>query len=338
MKNLIIAGIVLLIVSCSNEKPGTVFWVNSYQIDCVGVGPMRCMLIQKGETREADQWQTFYSKIEGFDYEPGYIYKLLVKEEEREDVPADASSIKYSLIEVLEKKEDPTYAIGGEWEAFKMYGSVIKLPRMRGAGVLPNLTVDIHQKQISGTDGCNRYTGKITTLENHSLTFGPIAVTPRMCPDMTIANTFNAAMGDVAGFKTENDKLFLTDSSGKTLLEFNRPVDPKTKLSHVWQVDFLGDTPVGELQDVPHLTINGDKMELTGSDGCNNFMGKITQLSKNNLQFGPQAGTRKMCPDMAIPDQFNQAISSVRHYLFIGEKLVLLDENDQKLMLLQQAD
>ena len=135
MKNILIVGIILLFAACSTGEKAAIYWVNSYRVDCVGVGPMKCMLVQKGETPEPGKWTNFYSKIEGFEYEPGFIYKLKVKEEQLENVPADASSIKYTLVEVLEKKEDIKLALDGSWEALKINGSVIKLPRSRGAGV-----------------------------------------------------------------------------------------------------------------------------------------------------------------------------------------------------------
>ncbi len=99
-----------------------------------------------------------YSQIEGFEYQPGFIYKLKVKEEKMRDVPADASSIKYTLLKVLEKKEDARLKLSGNWEAVKINGSVIKMPRIRGAGVIPHLNIDINEMQISGSDGCNNLT------------------------------------------------------------------------------------------------------------------------------------------------------------------------------------
>ena len=38
--------------------------------ECVGVGPMQCMVVD-GEL--------FYSRIDGFDYEEEYVYKLKIE-------------------------------------------------------------------------------------------------------------------------------------------------------------------------------------------------------------------------------------------------------------------
>ena len=105
-KNSIIVFVLFLVFSCSSEEANkieNIYWVNSTKVDCVGVGPMTCLQIQKNESIIQDKWELFYSSIEGFKYEPGFIYKLNVKEEQLENVPADAYSVKYTLVEILEK-------------------------------------------------------------------------------------------------------------------------------------------------------------------------------------------------------------------------------------------
>ena len=58
----------------------------------------------------SDEWQQVsQSRIEGFTYEPGYIYRLTVKKTVLANPPADGSSITYTLIQVIEKLKDPSY-------------------------------------------------------------------------------------------------------------------------------------------------------------------------------------------------------------------------------------
>lgn len=83
------------------------YTIASRQGDCVGVAPQKCMLIKK---EGAEGWEFFYSNIEGFQYEPGYEYVLKVREEKKNPVPADASSIKYVLVkEVSKVKKNSEY-------------------------------------------------------------------------------------------------------------------------------------------------------------------------------------------------------------------------------------
>lgn len=93
------------IVSQPVSKDGDhteVLLVNSALVDCMGVAPMKCMQVRHSVQ---GQWELFYSQIEGFNFEPGYRYRLKVKVTELENVPADASSLRYTLVEQLEKKK-----------------------------------------------------------------------------------------------------------------------------------------------------------------------------------------------------------------------------------------
>lgn len=76
--------------------------VASRKGDCVGVAPQKCLLVKKGADTN---WTFFYSQIEGFNYEEGYEYVLEVKEEKVENVPADASSLKYILVKEVSKTQ-----------------------------------------------------------------------------------------------------------------------------------------------------------------------------------------------------------------------------------------
>jgi len=76
------------------------FFVDSNLVDCVGVGPQKCMLLREDSN---SKWQNFYDKIEGFDFVEGYNYKIIVNVSKVENPPADSSNLKYKLIEIVEK-------------------------------------------------------------------------------------------------------------------------------------------------------------------------------------------------------------------------------------------
>ncbi|MEC4117167.1 DUF4377 domain-containing protein [Myroides phaeus] len=68
--------------------------------DCVGVGPMKCLLVKQGEDAE---WELMYQGIEGLDYQEGFEYKVEVRREEVPNPPADASSFRYVLVKEISK-------------------------------------------------------------------------------------------------------------------------------------------------------------------------------------------------------------------------------------------
>ncbi len=60
--------------------------------------PTLKLLVQEENNIGTDIWTNFSTNIEGFIYEPGNIYNLLVKVRTIDNPPADASSLKYTLI------------------------------------------------------------------------------------------------------------------------------------------------------------------------------------------------------------------------------------------------
>lgn len=71
-------------------------------VDCVGVGPRLCMVVD-GEL--------FYDAIDGFEYEEGYHYRLRIEQYDawpgQEEPPADAGRYGYRLIEIISKTPAP---------------------------------------------------------------------------------------------------------------------------------------------------------------------------------------------------------------------------------------
>ena len=113
MKQLFIflVGISLLIITagCSTSNPESnnnsssvekTLYVGPERVDCVGVAPQKCYKVKENP---ADEWTFFYSEIAGFEYEPGFEYELLVREEKVENPPADGSSLRWELIEIISK-------------------------------------------------------------------------------------------------------------------------------------------------------------------------------------------------------------------------------------------
>ncbi|MBD2757300.1 DUF4377 domain-containing protein [Spirosoma validum] len=95
--------VLTVLSSCDKNdlKPDVVTMrVADHRQDCVGVGPQKCLLVKTdGDT----DWKFFYSGIEGFSYEEGFEYQLLVKREPIANPPADGSSIRYTLVEIVDK-------------------------------------------------------------------------------------------------------------------------------------------------------------------------------------------------------------------------------------------
>ncbi len=87
--------------SASTSDTTKTLLVDSQLYDCVGVAPMKCMKVKELPSGE---WSLFYQNIEGFEYKAGTEYTLKVNVTDIPNPPADAPSVKYTLVEIVDKK------------------------------------------------------------------------------------------------------------------------------------------------------------------------------------------------------------------------------------------
>lgn len=99
---LIAVFFVVVFVPLSYAEEVKTIFVGSELMGCAGVGPQKCMMIK--ESADSD-WTYFYGNIKGFEFKSGYEYELQIKITERDNVPADASSLEYQLIKIISKQK-----------------------------------------------------------------------------------------------------------------------------------------------------------------------------------------------------------------------------------------
>ncbi len=98
------ALVTMLATACISMEPGPSpvesvvleVSVGPERVECVGVGPMQCLVVD-GEF--------FYDAIEGFEYEEGNVYRIRMEQYDAwpdlEELPQDASAYGYRLVEVV---------------------------------------------------------------------------------------------------------------------------------------------------------------------------------------------------------------------------------------------
>ena len=216
--NACIVIILISFMSCESDQGAQTLWVNSAKVDCVGVGPMQCFQIKSSENED---WTNLYQEISGFDFEPGYIYKLQVAIDtlDKNTLPADKSYLEYRLLEVLSKERDPFLSLHDIWVVTDISGLETGVA---GSGPRPNLEIDIRSMSIMGSDGCNQYKAKIESLSENKIRFGPIMGTKKACLHMSIPNSYNAALAKVSYFKREGLSLEFYNENNVKLLTFKK--------------------------------------------------------------------------------------------------------------------
>lgn len=99
---LALASLVLsaALAGCSDSTDTTRLWIGPERVQCEGVAPMMCLQVAEIED---GNYQLFYDTIEGFDYQEGTSYVIDVSITDMENPPADASSLQYTLVEIVEE-------------------------------------------------------------------------------------------------------------------------------------------------------------------------------------------------------------------------------------------
>ena len=195
----------LISKSCDETKH---IYVGDHLVDCVSVAPQKCMLIKE---KIVDDWTYFYGNIEGFEYEEGYEYLLNVKVETIKNPPADASNLKYTLVEVFEKnKTQKQTTIDNKWQ-------IVSIQGIDSLNVNPTIEFNREEKRISGTAGCNNFFGTYVPANKH-LDFSKMGMTRKMCPDMTVENAFINNLNKVNYYKIDNNQLMFYNNSDEILM------------------------------------------------------------------------------------------------------------------------
>ena len=192
MYKLLSLALLILLAACSHmTKPDQnsskhqsnseqLYWVNSWQRTCQGVGERMCLQVQKideDNQQQADinNWSLFYAPIKGFNYELGHIYKIRVQEIQlpAAQVPADASSIRYELLEVVYRAVDNTIRLHDIWALTEIQGEPVDRTLLSDRGQdVPSLEFSLSKMQVFGTDSCNRLSGDIKALGQGRIEFG----------------------------------------------------------------------------------------------------------------------------------------------------------------------
>lgn len=203
-----------------------ILFVNSAKVDCTGVGPMKCLEIQESEKVVPGKWQLFYNSIDGFNYQPGYIYKLLVKKEKLDPakVPADGSTLRYTLVKVIEKTKSEEFLLDDIWSVKSINGKMIDIPKTKDEAENLDLilTIDLLEMKILGYDGCNNFYGTIETSAESLITLKLIGATEMACSNMELPTAYTLALERTNSYKLSEEALYFYDTNGTEVLKFEK--------------------------------------------------------------------------------------------------------------------
>ncbi len=351
LSNLVfLAALLSFLTACSTPKNSAttqeeVYWVSGEKAPCsAGAGKQQCLQVYKGEDLKNANWEYFYAPIEGFEFEEGYLKKIIVTAEEleAEEVPADASSIRYTLVEELEKQVDYTSATAGNWTLATINNQPIN--RMVP---LPTLTLDRTNMQVSGSG--NNYSGTIKRLTPTSIDLSPLLLTRKACANKNIEADYAQAMEQIETYTIEDEQLIFYDKEGARILSFiqtqatprgekSNPTDYQESLHGNWINTTIQDIPTNRSSATPQLELNLNQERIIGNNGCNDYMGAIAEVNQKTLRFGRISATKKLCPDMDVPNRFTKALNTIVAYQLEGSNLTLLDKAGKEVLTFSRGE
>jgi heat shock protein HslJ len=106
---LLILLLVLSLAACEQlgsvdqARPKTIY-VASQMVDCEAQSPRTCFLVKENPD---EQWRVWNDAIDGFQFEPGFEYELIVSESEIDDPTSAGTAVSWSLTEIVEKVPVP---------------------------------------------------------------------------------------------------------------------------------------------------------------------------------------------------------------------------------------
>ncbi len=347
---LILLFATLLLAACgagpnkSEEQPAQntkVVYIGPELADCSGTGPQKCMSVK--EDPNAD-YQLFYSQIEGFTYEEGYDYVLLIQEEDIPNPPADAPRKKWTQVGVISKTPAQPASIaqlsieGSLWRLLSFANTKGSL-----SDVLPGseITVEFIDGKVGGSAGCNSYFASYQ-VGTEQLTINGAGSTMMFCTNpegvMDQETAYLAALEQAASYNLADERLQITDAQGQTILIYTR-VEALSLSGVDWRlvsynngkgsiVSLLAGSQITALFD-----ING---ALGGSSGCNKYNTSYETDGKS-LQIGTPASTRMACNEpqniMEQENEYLAALEQTAYYEIKNKELQIFDAQGAYLLI-----
>ncbi|MDQ7948024.1 MAG: DUF4377 domain-containing protein [Pedobacter sp.] len=92
-----------LFSSCEKKEHAIRFRINQFKQPATTPERVMALSVQEGSAIGSNEWRPLHNTIAGLNYEPGYIYEVLVSETEIMNPPPGTSHVGYRLLEVLSK-------------------------------------------------------------------------------------------------------------------------------------------------------------------------------------------------------------------------------------------
>jgi heat shock protein HslJ len=187
-------------------------------VPCADGTPGACLRVTDAE---GDSWITHLDEIEGFTYEPGFAYELLVEEPSQVAEMEAATPPRLRLIQVLSKQAsgEPSRTLdanlgGSRWVLSAIEPSGHSASDWAASGITAQF--DVWGGRLSGNGGCNNYSAALE-VSGDRMQVSPPASTRRACPSqnvMKLEQEYLERIAKASAFAVTDDRLQLSLSDG----------------------------------------------------------------------------------------------------------------------------
>lgn len=87
---------------------------------------------------------------------------------------------------------------------------------------MPRLEFNLNEMTVYGSDGCNNFSGQISSINSNSIELGNIAVTQRLCSDTKTPNGFYNALNAVSAYAINGLDLTLMDNTNNNVMKLRK--------------------------------------------------------------------------------------------------------------------
>lgn len=219
-------SVLFLLIFCSFKTFSAVYlkvlYIAANRVNCVNDSTKKCYLVRDNPT---DKWEIFNHTIEGFVYEEGTEYCILLEIQtpgvSEPAIPFDSTKIKYVLSEiklktvnqlVIKEKSNNLIPDNSRWILYKLK---TKNEIKTFSIAKENLEFISTENKISGSTSCNTFSGTFSKDEK-SIAFSNIEVTKNACRKHSNEPEFLFMLQNVNNYKVKKNVLYLF--KGKTML------------------------------------------------------------------------------------------------------------------------
>ena len=216
---------------------------------------------------------------------------------------------------------------GKVWAATELMGE----SPVAGTGISAEFAAD---GKVSGSAGCNRYSGTYTVSGSNITFSSPLASTMMMCEQavMDQESVYLKALGEAKTYAVNGNQLTLAGKDGAQWAVYQAQNQDLGGTD--WETTAFnnGKQAVVGLLEGTTLTANfSEDGAVSGNSGCNNYTGEY-EVKGGQITIGPLASTMMMCSDppgiMDQEGQFIAALESAASYQIEGNVLELRTKDD----------